>query len=92
MIKNFKAGLRAVVMIGALGSIAAQGEAASQGCILGVPARLVCDQDGCVRPATEPECRTTLVAMTRPAPRPHRAATAVRVGRDELSALLARLD
>lgn len=92
MIKNFKAGLRAIVTIGALGFIATQGQAASSGCIISAPARLVCDQDGCVRPITEPECRTTLVAMTRTTARPRRVATMVRTDRDELSALLARLD
>lgn len=91
MIKTLGGTLRVAMTIGAFACAATPGQAAP-GCIFNAPVRLVCDQDGCVRPASETDCGTITTALARPAPRPRRLTTPVRVERDELAMLLARLD
>jgi hypothetical protein len=54
-------------------------------------ARLVCDQDGCVRPSNDVNC-LVVASIVRAGKSPRRLALPVRADRDEVATLLARLN
>jgi hypothetical protein len=64
-------------------------------CLLGtsaMSARLVCDQDGCVRPRVDAECALTRATVVRVDRSRSLSLARKRVVRDDVAILLARLD
>jgi hypothetical protein len=87
---------RATVMIAVLACcVSAQAEAGPPQCLLGsaaASARLVCDQDGCVRPRSDTDCALTPATVVRVDRVRQPSLVRKRFVRDDVGLLLARLD
>lgn len=84
-----RAAITTVVLVFGL---SAQAHAATPQCLLGtsaVGARLVCDEDGCVRQRREADCTLTQAAVVRVR---QPSSIRKRIVRDDVGILLARLD